>query len=92
MTVYHLAARANGYRDREILLRLDTLIKTKTPKFEQYYTTRGDWEEKKTIKKIAAVWEAINKGVFIPNDGGWKCGTCGFRTACREWFAAGNSA
>jgi putative RecB family exonuclease len=92
MTVYHLAARANGYRDRDILLRLDTLIKTKIPKFEQYYTTRGDWEEQRAIKKIQAVYEGISKGVFIPNDGGWKCGSCGFKRACREWFLAGNPA
>jgi putative RecB family exonuclease len=92
MTVYYLAARANGYGERDILLRLDCLIKTKTPKFEQYYTARGDWEEQRLTKKIQAVWEGISKGVFIPNDGGWKCRSCGFKTACREWFAAGNAA
>jgi putative RecB family exonuclease len=92
MTVYHLAARANGYAERDILLRLDCLIKTKTPKFEQYYTARGNWEEQRITKKIQSVWEGITKGVFIPNDGGWKCRSCGFKTACREWFSAGNPA
>ena len=92
MTIYHMAARANGYGERDILLRLDVLIKTKTPKFEQYYTARGDWEERRTIKKIQAVWEGITKGVFIPNDGSWKCGNCGYKTACKEWFLAGHPA
>jgi putative RecB family exonuclease len=92
MTIYHLAAQTNGYAQHDILLRLDVLIKTKTPKFEQYYTARGNWEEQKTIKKIAAVWEGISKGVFVPNDTSWKCQGCGFKTACREWFAAGNPA
>ena len=87
MTIYHLAARANGFGEKDILLRLDCLIKTKTPKFEQYYTARSDWEEQRVIKKIQAVWEGISKGVFIPNDGGWKCRTCGYKSACRGWFA-----
>jgi putative RecB family exonuclease len=92
MTVYHLAARAHGYDEQEILLRLDCLIKTKTPRFEQSYTTRSEWDEKKAVKRIQAVWEGITKGVFIPNDGNWKCRSCGHKTACREWFAAGNAA
>ena len=92
MTIYHMAARTNGYGEQDLLLRLDVLIKTKVPKFEQYYTARGDWEERRTIKKIQAVWEGITKGVFIPNDGSWKCGNCGYKTACKEWFLAGNPA
>ena len=92
MTIYHMAARTNGYGEQDLLLRLDVLIKTKVPKFEQYYTARGDWEERRTIKKIQAVWEGIIKGVFIPNDGSWKCGNCGYKTACKEWFLAGHPA
>jgi putative RecB family exonuclease len=88
MTVYHLAAKANGYGDREILLRLDCLIKTKTPKFEQYYTTRSEWEERRLLKKIPAAWAGIEKGVFIPNDTSWKCRGCSYKQACRDWFAA----
>ena len=41
MTVYQLAAKANGFADREILLRFDCLIKTMKPKFETYYTVRS---------------------------------------------------
>lgn len=89
MTVYHLAARAHGYGEQDILLRLDALIKTKTPKFEQFYTTRSEWEEMRAIRKIMAAWEGITKGVFIPNDTSWKCKGCGFKTACRDWFKEG---
>jgi putative RecB family exonuclease len=39
--MYQIAAKQNGFADREILLRFDALIKTKTPKFEQYWTTRS---------------------------------------------------
>ena len=86
LTIYQLAARANGYADREILLRFDCLIKTKTPKFEQYYTTRSELDEKRTAKKIRKVWEGITRGVYLPNDGHWKCKGCAFKSNCDEWF------
>jgi putative RecB family exonuclease len=87
LTLYQMAAKANGYYDREILLRFDTLIKTKTPKFEQYYTVRSAEDERRAIKKVIQVWDGISKEVFIPNyDGNWKCGGCSYRSACNEWF------
>jgi putative RecB family exonuclease len=90
LTVYNLAAKLNGFNYREILLRFDCLIKTKTPKFEQYYTSRSEIEERKAIKKILAVWQGIQKGVFIPNDSSWKCAGCAYKKACENWFAGGN--
>lgn len=86
MLVYQMAAKANGYRDREVLLRLDCLVKTKKPKFEQYYTTRSLKDEQRAIRKIQAVWGGIQKGVFIPNDESWKCSGCVYKSACNEWF------
>ena len=86
LTLYQLAAKANGYADREILLRFDCLIKTKKPKFEQYYTTRSEIDEKRVIKKITQAWDGISKKVFIPNDGSWKCKNCSYKTVCDEWF------
>ena len=86
LTLYDLSVRSNGYKDREILLRFDCLIKTKSPKFEQYYTTRGEADARRLQKKIREVWNGIQKGVFIPNDGHWKCKGCAFKKACEEWF------
>lgn len=86
MTAYQIAARANGFADREILLRLDCLIKTKQPKFEQYWTSRSEADERMAVRKIQAVWDGISKGVFLPNDTSWKCGYCGYQDACREWL------
>jgi putative RecB family exonuclease len=85
LTVYHMAARANGYRDREILMRFHCLIKTKAPKFEEYYTTRSEMDEMRAMKKIRHVWRGISKSVFIPNES-WKCKGCSYRNACDEWF------
>ena len=87
LTLYNMAAkRAMGYGDREILLKFDCLIKTKTPKFAQYYTTRDEIAEHRAIRKIGAVWEGIQNEVFIPNDGGWRCKDCAFKSHCDGWF------
>jgi putative RecB family exonuclease len=84
-----MAARANGFADREILLKFDCLVKTKTPKFEQYYTTRTDIDEIRLIRKIQTVWNGIASQVYIPNDTGWKCKGCPYKKACNEWFLQG---
>jgi len=89
ITIYQMAAKANGFADREILLKFDCLVKTKTPKFEQYYTTRSEADELRLIRKIQRVWEGISKGVFIPNDTSWKCKTCPYKQACDKWFLNG---
>jgi len=86
LTIYYMAAKRNGFCDREILLKFDCLIKTKTPKFEQYYTARSEEDEKRAIKKIQEVWHGIQKEVFIPNDNSWKCYYCQFKQHCDAWF------
>jgi putative RecB family exonuclease len=86
LTVYYTAAKANGYADREINLKFDCLIKTRTPKFEQIYTERSSDHSAKAIKKIKLVWDGIQKGVFIPNDTSWRCHGCSYKSYCDEWF------
>ena len=89
LTCYQMAAKANGFSDRQIILKFDALIKTQKPKFEQYYSTRSDIDEKRLIRKIRKVWEGIEKGVFVPNDTSWKCPNCHYRQACDAWFLKG---
>ena len=88
LTLYQMAYKEKGYSDAEILLRFDCLIKTKQPKFESYYTTRGDADEIRARRKITEVSHAISKGIFIPNDGAqnWKCKNCSFKKNCDAWF------
>jgi len=86
LTIYGMAAKANGYADREIMLRFDCLVKTKKPKFEQYYTIRTEEDEQRAVKKIQAVYRGITQEVFIPNDTSWKCKGCSFQKYCKEWF------
>ncbi len=85
LTVYHIAARSNGYAGRDILMKFDCLIKTRTPRFEQVYTVRSEEAELRAMKKIRSVWEGIIKGVFIPNDTSWKCSMCNYKSYCEQW-------
>jgi len=88
LTLYQIAAKSIGYSNREILLRFDCLIKTKTPKYEQYYTTRSETDEIRASRKIIEVSKGISRGVFIPNDSpqNWKCKGCAFKKPCDDWF------
>jgi len=86
MTVYQMATKANGYRNRELLLRLDCLVKIKQPRLEQHYTTRSEIEERRAVRKMQQVWDGITKGVFVPNDLSWRCGGCGFKKHCDRWL------
>lgn len=87
LTVYYMAAKKNGYADREIILKLDCLVKTKEPRFEQVYTSRNSDDVIRAIRKIRAVCNAIQKGVFIPNaEGSWKCEGCEYKVYCDDWF------
>jgi putative RecB family exonuclease len=86
LTTYQLDCRSNGYSDRKIILKLDCLIKTKTPQFKRYYTARNTLDEIKATKKIIEVWKGITKGVFIPNDTSWKCNECFYKGACNNWY------
>jgi len=89
MTVYQLAMKSNGFGGREILLKLDCLVKTKKPRFEQYYTTRSYIDELRLIRKIEKVWEGINNEVFVPNDTSWRHKNCPYRKTCDKWFLKG---
>jgi putative RecB family exonuclease len=82
MTLYGMAAKANGYRDREVLLRFDCIVKLKSPRFDQHYTARTGNDERRAVSKMQRVWDGINKGVFVPNDASWKCNGCEFKTQC----------
>ncbi len=85
LTVYQMAMKQSGHSN-EILLKFDCLIKTRSPKFESYWTTRSEIDEIRMERKIRQVWSGISKGVWVPNDVSWKCPRCHHRKACDEWF------
>jgi putative RecB family exonuclease len=89
LTLYQMAMKRNGHVGHEILLKFDTLIKTKNPKCESYWTTRSETDEIRMERKIRQVWSGISKCVFVPNDTSWKCPRCHHRNVCDEWFLNG---
>lgn len=90
LTLYHMAAKQNGFEDREILLRFDCMIKTKTPKFKQFYTSRTEEDIRKTQTRIKQTWNAIQHEVFVPAmPTNWKCSCCAFQDACGQFLMTG---
>ena len=85
LTLYQMAMKEK-YPDREFVLKLDALIKTKKPRFEQFYTFRDELAEQRLKRKILAVWEGIEKEVFIPNEESWFCPGCEYKSHCNDWF------
>lgn len=90
LTLYHLALKTGEYSERNIILRIDCLVKTKTPQFKRYYTIRNKTDQLKAVKKISEVWKGISKGIFIPHDG-WKCKDCMYHNACEDWYSRAQS-
>lgn len=87
LSVYYMAARKNGYADNDIVLKLDCLIKTKTPQFIQVYTRRSTNDVQRAVKKIKEAWNGIQQGIFLPNgDGTWRCAYCEYKSHCDQWF------
>jgi putative RecB family exonuclease len=89
LTVYQIAAKRNGYADREILLRFDTLIKTKHPSLNNTIRLAAELDERRLINKAAQVWDGITKGVFVANDTSWKCKGCPYKSACDDYLEGG---
>lgn len=88
LTLYHLAARSGGFKDRAIILKIDCLLKTKTPRFEQYYTTRSPEDERRIIRLVSDVWHGIASNVFLPNLTSWKCQNCEYKSHCDSYLTA----
>ena len=86
LTLYGLAARMNGFNDREVLLRIDCLLKTRTPRFERYYTARTNEDEQRAVRLLTDVWRGIQASVFIPNINSWRCGNCEYAAHCHRYL------
>lgn len=84
LTVYALGYRASQQKT-EKKLRLDAIIKNKTPKAVQLETTRSNEDCRWLLGLIEKVAESIQTGVFYPNPTGWCCNKkyCGYWHICR---------
>lgn len=66
--------------------RFDVVIKLKrAPAFEQYRTTRTESD----YHRLAAMAEVADRVVaaeaFVPNEAGFACAGCRFKSACKTW-------
>lgn len=88
LTLYHMAARNSGFEDHEILLRIDCLVKTKTPRFEQFHSNRTANDVRRMEGRIRQVWDAMNREAYVPAPAdSWKCGGCVFRNHCAGFLS-----
>ena len=71
-------------RHRIPKLRLDVLLKTKTPRLERMETARSVEDLAWTAHLIQRVARSIASGHFFPNPG-WQCGECEYFAHCQAW-------
>jgi putative RecB family exonuclease len=68
-------------------LRLDMLLKTKTPRLERHETTRTVEDLGWTAQLIAGVARAIESRQFYPSPS-WRCTECEYFAHCQAWRGA----
>jgi len=86
MTAYSYLLAANGYvfPRAEVNCRFDVLRKLKTPKLEQYFTSRTAETRRRFAKIANSVLAGIEQRIFIPVKG-WLCADCSYADACSKW-------
>ena len=81
---YLLASNKTSPSKAEVKCQFNLLRKLKTPKLEQYHTSRGPIERTRFARLAAAVLSGIENRVFIPCNS-WLCIDCEYSEACRNW-------
>lgn len=80
-----LTAYALGYQQKygrlPESLRLDCVIKTKTPKVVQLETKRTEDDLQRFLAVLGQAVRMIDSGIVVPRPGGWYCSP----TACQYW-------
>jgi len=82
-TAYALGYRATRHAV-EPGLRMDAIVKTKTPKVVQLHTRRTNDDCRWLLGLIEQVGTAIDSGIFYANPNGWHCSPrfCGYWDRC----------
>jgi putative RecB family exonuclease len=81
LSAYGLASRQLHKIEGSVLLRIDAMIKNKTPVFDQKFTIRTQNHDRRFIKLASDIIRAMESGAFFPNTG-WQCGSCQVRSGC----------
>jgi len=70
-------------------LRIDAVVRNKTPKIQRIETTRTEDDLVRFWALARSVRQAIEAGNFYPNPGNWSCATCEYAEHCRRWGMKG---
>jgi putative RecB family exonuclease len=73
-----------GFDPEQLGLRLDVLLKTKTPELIRYETTRTQRDRERFVRMVTQVWNGIESGVWFPKQD-WHCSQCPYSGACEDW-------
>jgi putative RecB family exonuclease len=84
LTAYSLGGEALGFDADSLSLRLDVLVKSKTPEMIRLETRRTEEERHRFIRLVYGVWNGIEREVFFPRQD-WHCSQCAWSTECKEW-------
>lgn len=80
-----LYALASFLTDHQLpRLRLELLLKTKTPRLETHETTRTVEDLSWTVRLVEGVASASEAGHFFPNPS-WRCTECEYYAHCQRW-------
>ena len=67
------------------LFRFDVITKAKNPVCETHYTCRDDSAFRRFESLAARVQDAVDKGVFLPNETSFACAECPYKNRCKNW-------
>jgi putative RecB family exonuclease len=84
LTAYALGAETLGFEPDNLSLRLDVLLKSKTPEMVRLETCRREEERHRFIRLVYGVWNGIEREVFFPRQD-WTCWQCAWSAQCKEW-------
>ena len=70
---------------RNPLFRFDVVTKTRTPCAESHYTQRNEADFQRFELLAQTIESAVQRDVFYPNETGFSCADCPYKTKCRQW-------
>ena len=70
---------------RSPLFRFDIVTKTRTPYVESHYTERNEADFLRFERLAQTIESAVQRDVFYPNETGFSCADCPYKTKCRLW-------
>ena len=75
----------NKMHDEIPLFRFDVVTKAKMPTCETYYTMRSQTDFDRFEMLANKVQDAVDKGVFLPNETSFACSECPYKNRCKNW-------